>query len=49
MPVANINHSFAERYFQNESLGRHIRFDIDDNSPGREIVGVVGDVKHEKP
>jgi len=48
MPVAIINHSFAERYFQNENpLGRHIRFDIDDNSPGREIVGGVGDVKHE--
>jgi len=48
VPVAIVNHRFAERYFPNESpLGHHIMFDIDDKSAGREIVGVVGDVKHE--
>jgi putative ABC transport system permease protein len=46
--VAIINHRFAERFFPNENpIGRHINFDLDDNSPGREIVGIVGDVKHE--
>ena len=49
--VVDINESFARRFFPNEDpVGQHIllRFDpypVDEDRP-RQIVGVVGDVKH---
>ena len=47
-PVAIISHSFARRYWKNESpIGAHIK--IDDNNAGPrevEIIGVAGDVRH---
>src|SRR4030095_10366263 len=48
-PVAIINDSFARRYWPGESpIGAHIK--IDDNNQGPrevEIIGVVGDVRHD--
>jgi putative ABC transport system permease protein len=48
-PVAIINDSFARRHWPGESpIGAHIK--IDDNNQGPrevEIIGVVGDVRHE--
>src|SRR5581483_9798943 len=48
-PVAIINQKMAQRYFPNESpLGRHIAFaGVPVEKGGREIVGVVGDMKFE--
>jgi predicted permease len=49
-PVIVINQSFARMYFPNENpLGRGVRVALGDGeirSPVREVVGVVGDVKH---
>ena len=45
-PVALINEHFARRYFPNEDpIGKKITL----GGPKREIVGVVGNVKHESP
>ncbi|MBJ6765650.1 ABC transporter permease [Myxococcaceae bacterium JPH2] len=48
-PVVIINESFARRYFPGEEpLGKRIRVDWTDAEPYREIIGVVGDVRHER-
>jgi predicted permease len=45
-PVAVINESFARRYFGNQNpVGQSFRADQD--APGTEIVGVVGDAKYD--
>jgi putative ABC transport system permease protein len=46
-PVAIINHKMAERYFPNVNpIGQHIGFgSVEIDKGGREIVGVVGDIK----
>lgn len=51
-PVLIVNETFARRYFaRTEALGQHIIIEgeLGDNvlPPPREIVGVVGDVRHE--
>ncbi|HUI75761.1 MAG TPA: ABC transporter permease [Candidatus Acidoferrum sp.] len=48
-PVAIINETFAKKFFPGESaIGKRIRPGVSagDKEPLREIVGVVGDVKH---
>ena len=48
-PVVIINQTLARRFFPNENpIGKHIQPDASDSGPSvmREIVGVVGDVKH---
>jgi putative ABC transport system permease protein len=48
-PVAIINETFAKRYFPNENpIGKRIQPGVSDHPPSvmREIVGVVGDVRH---
>jgi putative ABC transport system permease protein len=47
--VAIINQTLAHKFFPNEDpIGKHIKPGVSDNGPDkmREIVGVVGDVKH---
>ena len=47
--VVIVNQTFAHKFFPNENpIGKHIKPGISDNGPEkmREIVGVVGDVKH---
>jgi len=47
--VAIVNQTFARKYFPNEdAIGKHIKPGVSDSGPDkmREIVGVVGDVKH---
>jgi len=48
-PTVIINQAFAKKYFRGENpLGRHIQARLGDdvfNSPVREVVGVVGDVR----
>ena len=47
--VVIINQALARKFFPNENpLGKHIKPGVSDTGPGkmREIVGVVGDVKH---
>jgi predicted permease len=48
-PTIIVNQAFANKYFRGENpLGRHIQVRLGDdvfNSPIREIVGVVGDIK----
>ena len=48
-PVAIINSSFARRYWRDESpIGAHIMIDDNNRAPREvEIIGVVGDVRHE--
>ncbi|MBF5041921.1 ABC transporter permease [Aggregicoccus sp. 17bor-14] len=47
-PVMLVNEAFVRRYFPHERvLGQQARLALDDESPLREIVGVVGDVRHE--
>jgi putative ABC transport system permease protein len=49
-PVIIINEALANRYFPNEDpVGRHIVIDDEDNTPlpPREIVGIVGNLRHE--
>jgi putative ABC transport system permease protein len=51
-PVVIINETLAERYFPNQNpIGKHIRPDISfaGAPPWREIVGVVGAVRHGGP
>jgi predicted permease len=48
-PVVLINEALARRYFPNENpIGKHIKPAVTDSGPEkmREIVGVVGDVRH---
>jgi putative ABC transport system permease protein len=47
--VVIINQALARKFFPNENpIGKHIKPGVSDEGPGkmREIVGVVGDVKH---
>ena len=45
-----INEAFARKYFPGESpLGRRVRVEMEQNPPPREIVGVVGDARYERP
>jgi putative ABC transport system permease protein len=47
-PVIIINNTMAQRLFPNEEpIGKRIRFSDDAKVPWEEIVGVVGDIKHE--
>ncbi len=51
-PVIIVNETFARRYFAGtEALGQHIMIEGEqgnnDAPPSREIVGIVGDVRHE--
>ena len=48
-PIAIVNSTFAERYFQGQNpIGRSFTFDDDsDDGAQLEIVGVVGDIKSE--
>jgi putative ABC transport system permease protein len=46
-PVMIINKMMAQRLFANEDpLGKRIKFTDDPNVPWREVIGVVGDVRH---
>jgi predicted permease len=49
-PVIIINQRFARRYLPGQDpLGKHIKVDLGDGvvkAPMREVVGIVGDVKH---
>jgi putative ABC transport system permease protein len=48
MPIAVVNESFARRFFAGESpLGKRITFGFMGPPVTREIVGVVGDVRHD--
>jgi putative ABC transport system permease protein len=48
LPVIIINKTMAQRLFPNEDpLGKRIKFSGAPEVPWKEIVGVVGDVKHE--
>jgi predicted permease len=51
-PVMLVNEAFAKKYFPGENpIGKHIHsdiFDADGKMPMREVVGVVGNVTHEK-
>jgi predicted permease len=51
-PVIIVNETFARRYFAGtEALGQHVSIEGEqgdnDAPPSREIIGVVGDVRHE--
>jgi predicted permease len=49
-PVIIVNETLAKKFFPNgDALGKHIRpgFSTAGNYPMREIVGIVGDVKHQ--
>jgi putative ABC transport system permease protein len=51
-PVMIVNETFARRFFRNEEvLGQHITIEGEGGEsatpPAREIVGIVGDVRHE--
>jgi putative ABC transport system permease protein len=47
-PVIIINNTMAQRLFPNEeAIGKRIRFSDDPKVPWAEVVGVVGDIKHE--
>jgi predicted permease len=50
-PVAIVNQAFAKKYFAGVNpVGKHMQSDLGDgtlNSPMREIVGVVGDIKRQ--
>jgi putative ABC transport system permease protein len=51
-PVVVINETLAERYFPNQNpIGKHIRpgISVEGDPPWREIVGVVGAVRHSGP
>jgi putative ABC transport system permease protein len=50
-PVAIVNETFARRYWgAQDPIGRRVRLGgPDSNNPWREVVGVVGDVKHSGP
>ena len=46
-PVMIINKMMAQRLFANEDpLGKRIKFTDDPNVPWKEVIGVVGDVRH---
>ena len=49
-PVILVNEALARRYFPNENpIGKHIKPSVSDSGPEekmREIVGIVGDVRH---
>jgi putative ABC transport system permease protein len=48
VPVVLINQSLAEKFFPNRNpLGQHLLIDRDDGQPSVEIVGVVGNARHE--
>jgi putative ABC transport system permease protein len=48
LPVIIVNKTLAQRLFPNEDpLGKRIKFSSAPEVPWKEIVGVVGDVKHE--
>jgi putative ABC transport system permease protein len=44
--VMVVSESFARRYLDGDALGRHVGFGWDSADP-QEVVGVVGDVRHE--
>jgi predicted permease len=50
-PVIIINQAFAKKYFPGENpIGKHVRSELGDGvveHPMREVVGVVGDTKHQ--
>jgi predicted permease len=50
-PVIIINQAFAKKYFAGENpIGKHIRAELGDGvleHPMREVIGVVGDTKHQ--
>ena len=48
LPVVVINETMARRFWPGEDpIGKRLRIDLV-NEPGREIVGVVGDVRHKR-
>ena len=48
--VVIINQAFAKKFFPDENpIGKHIKAGVDDDkAPPREVVGVVGNVKHRR-
>jgi len=47
-PVAVISHAFAQKHWREGSpIGQHIRFRVQGTAVTAEIVGVVGDVRHD--
>lgn len=47
-PVALISRAFAERHWRGESpVGRRIQFQLQGNAVTAEVIGVVGDVRHD--
>jgi predicted permease len=51
LPVIIVNERFARKYFPGQNpIGKHLKSDLGDGTleaPMREVVGVVGDVRHE--